>query len=325
MTNVKRKPASLMGAPISAQECQDLKAAFHDRYADQVPSVFLSRELILSSIEGLSNLSGILFSFGLNDAAATASRRITLVPTRNTTNGESAIIPIITRSGYLCDNGERLDFDKFLTLLGNHTTDFKKAESEMSLTKLPRGYFWGINKIMNLLDVENCAGLVFHFGYNVAMQAPCRKFQCVLEAVDANNASLNAFMEYGQCEPPCTGDNGDGYSCVSTLVAEKFSPESADRDLNVLRSFRDNWLLKQENGQALFELYYFLSPGIVAEINSRPNEDAILEEIFNNEFSNWLNFTKQNKFEEAKATYIKMMHNLKERFLMQEAKTEVLI
>ena len=272
MTNVKRKPASLMGAPISAQECQELKAAFKERYADQVPSVFLSKELILKSIEGLSNLSGIIFSYGLNDAAVTTSRRITLVPTRNTSSGESAMIPVIDRNGYLSNNGERVDFEKFLTLSGNHVTDFKKAESEMSLTKLPRGYFWGINKIVNLLNVENCNGVIFHFGYNIAMQSPCRKFQSVLEAVDANNASLNTFMEYGNCTPPCDPDDP---TWIFTIFAEKFSEEAADRDLNLLRAFRDNWLLKQENGQALFEMYYFLSPGIVDEINDSADNEAI--------------------------------------------------
>jgi hypothetical protein len=322
MTNVKRKPASLMGAPISAQECQELKAAFKERYAGQVPSVFLSRELILKSIEGLSNLSGIIFSYGLNDADVTASRRITLVPTRNTTSGESAIIPVIDRNGFLCDNGERVDFEKFLALSGNHVTDFRKLESEMSLTKLPKGYFWGINKILNLLNVENCAGVVFHFGYNIAMQSPCRRFQSVLEAVDSNNASLNTFMEYGQCTPPCDPEDP---SWIFTIFAERFSEEAADRDLNLLRAFRDNWLLKQENGQALFEMYYFLSPGLVAEINDRADQDAIWQDLYNNEYSKLLNLVKHNKFEEAQAIYVEMMNNMKERFLMQELKTEVLI
>jgi len=322
MTNVKRKPASLMGAPISAQECQELKAAFKERYADQVPSVFLSKELILKSIEGLSNLSGIIFSYGLNDAAVTTSRRITLVPTRNTSSGESAMIPVIDRNGYLSNNGERVDFEKFLTLSGNHVTDFKKAESEMSLTKLPRGYFWGINKIVNLLNVENCNGVIFHFGYNIAMQSPCRRFQSVLEAVDANNASLNTFMEYGNCTPPCDPDDP---TWIFTIFAEKFSEEAADRDLNLLRAFRDNWLLKQENGQALFEMYYFLSPGIVDEINDSADNEAIWEDLFKNEYSTLLNSIKQNKFEEAQSVYVQMMNNLKERFLMQDAKSGVLI
>lgn len=312
MPYFKKKPASLIGAPISAQECQQLKAAYNEKYPDQTPSVFLSKELILNSIQGLSNVSGILFSYGLDDAANAASRRITLVPTRNADTGESAIINIISENGYISNNGERIDLEQLLMLLANHVTNFKSEESEMPLTRLPRDYFWGINKIEQLLEVDNCAGLMFHFGFNTEIPTRCRQFQNVLEVVDANHKSLNVFMEYGQCRI-CDGDG-----CFYTIAAERFLT-NAEAKLNVLRSFRDNWLLQQQNGQALFERYYFLSPGISAEIKHRADQESIWNEIYTNDFSNLVSLIEQNKFEEAQAFYISSLHNLANRYLVQEA------
>lgn len=123
-------------------------------------------------------------------------------------------------------------------------------------------------------------------------------------------------MEYGQCfccvDPnPCTGD------CAASIAAEKYLKDAAESKLNVLRAFRDEWLLQQKDGQALYEMYYFLSPNIVAEIQSRPNQDILWEQVYN-EFSKCLDLIKQNKYEEVKAYYINLMHNLANRFLLQE-------
>jgi hypothetical protein len=321
LSHVKRKPVSMIGAPISAQECQQLKQGFAEKFPDQVPSVFISREIILNSIAGVSNISGILFAFGLDHADVSSSRSIIMVPCRNRANGESGMIPSMDNSGYLSDNGERIDFEKLMMLLGNHVANFSRVRAEIPLSKLPRGYFWGINKIVQLLQVENCAGLIFHFGYNPAMRAACRQFQCVLEVVDANHNSLNMFLEYGQCNPPCIGEPGgdaeiSSSDCVASVAAEKFSND-AEVKLNSLRGFRDNWLLQQENGHALYERYYFLSPAIVAEIQDRPNQEAIWQEVYYNGFSKCLELIDQARNEEAKTYYVNLMQNLVQQYLMQ--------
>ncbi|HEX6431659.1 MAG TPA: CFI-box-CTERM domain-containing protein [Niastella sp.] len=322
MTHFKTKPASLVGAPISAEECRQLKAAFEERYPDQIPAVFLSREIILSSIQGLSNVSGIQFNYGLDNADEPGSRRIILVPTRNRVDGESSAIRIVPRNGYVCENGERVNLDQFFTLLGNHVNNIKRIENEIALSRLPKGYFWGIKKVLKLLEVEKCAGLVFHFGYNPAMPTAAQQFQNVLEVVDDKFGSLNVFMEYGQCacciDPnPCTPE------CLASIAAEKYLKD-ADSKLDVLRAFRDSWLLQQKDGHALYEMYYFLSPNIVAEIQYRPNQDVIWENVYN-DFSKCLDLIKQNKYEEVKAYYINLMHSLANRFLLQETEVEAMV
>lgn len=328
MSHFKRKPASQIGAPISARECQQLKAAFTDRFPRQVPAVFISREHLLNSIAGVADLSGIHFAYGLDDANTTASRRIIMVPARNLSNGESGIIQLVSSKGYICDNGERISFEKLMQLLGNHVTNFATIKEEIPLSKLPRGYFWGIDKINKLLEVEQCAGLNFHFGYNPMLRAACRQFQMVLEVVDGNHNSLNMFLEYGQCTPPCDPDPGGGgltsSDCVATIAAERFS-KNADDNLDALREFRDNWLLQQENGQALYELYYFLSRPLVAEIQSRPNQEAIWAEIYHNGFSQCLELIRQNRNEDAKVYYVNLMNNLAKQFLGQEVKADALL
>jgi hypothetical protein len=325
MPHFKSKPASQIGAPISAREVQQLRSAFAERFPNQVPVVFISRELLLNSIAGIQDLSGIYFTYGLDDANNASSRRIIMVPARNRSNGESGMIQVISSKGYICDNGETISFDKLMQLLGNHVTNFTTIKEEIPLSKLPRGYFWGIDKVKKLLEVGQCAGVNFHFGYNPSLQAACRQFQMVLEVVDGSQKSLNVFMEYGQCEPPCTDGTGtSGSDCIASVAAEKFSKD-ADNKLNELRAFRDNWLLQQENGQALYELYYFLSRPLVAEIQGRANQEAIWEDLYYNGFSPCLELIQQNRYDDAKACYVNLMNNLAKQFLVQEVTSDVLI
>jgi hypothetical protein len=172
---------------------------------------------------------------------------------------------------------------------------------------------------MQLFEQEQAAGVVFHFGYNTSMLAVCRQFQCVLEVVDANRNSLNMFLEYGQCHPPCSDETRvTGSDCIASIAAEKFAPE-ADEKLDVVRAFRDNWLLQQEGGLALYEMYYFLSPGIVAEIEDRPDQEAIWQDLYYNGFLKCLDLIEQQKPGEAKAFYIDLMRSLTRQFLSQGA------
>jgi hypothetical protein len=245
-----------------------------------------------------------------------------LIPTRNKVDGGSSAIRIVSRNGYICENGERVNLEQFFTLLSNHVDNIKRIETEIALSRLPKGYFWGIQKVLKLLEVKSCAGLVFHFGYNPAMPTAAQQFQNVLEVVDAAHKSLNIYMEYGQCFC-CTDPNPCSPECVATIAAEMFLKDAAESKLDVLRAFRDNWLLQQKDGQALYEMYYFLSPNIVAEIQNKPNQEVIWEQIYI-EFSKCLDLIKQNKYEEVKAYYINLMHNLANRFLLQETAVEAI-
>lgn len=322
MTNFKKKPASQIGAPISRQEYQQLTTDFQKRFPSQVPSVFISRELILRSIEGLSNVSGIEFVYGLNDSNDAASRSIILVPTYDRSNGQSGIVKVISGNGYFSSTGERIGFEKLLMLLGNHVTNFKGIEPGIVRSRIPRGYMWGINKLLKLLEVEGSAGLVLHFGFNTKETTGCRQHQNVLEVVDSNQKSLDVFMEWGQCTPPCTCPPDDP-EChefwVATYVGH--ADQDAESKMVELSTFRDTWLLNQPDGQSLYELYYFVSQSIVIEMKDHPDEEVIRQEVYDKIFSTWLNLIREKRFEEAKAYYIDLMYDLAGKFLVQETVT----
>ncbi|MBR3059841.1 MAG: hypothetical protein IKG89_04435 [Oscillospiraceae bacterium] len=53
-------------------------------------------------------------------------------------------------------------------------------------------------------------------------------------------------------------------------------------ELNILRSFRDNYLKSMPSGSAEIEAYYQISPRIVAEIHKKDNAFTILSSLYEN-------------------------------------------
>ena len=51
-------------------------------------------------------------------------------------------------------------------------------------------------------------------------------------------------------------------------------------ELQTMRTFRDEYLLKDPETAALVHEYYRIAPGIVTAVNARPDRDAIWEDVY---------------------------------------------
>jgi hypothetical protein len=130
--------------------------------------------------------------------------------------------------------------------------------------------------------------------------------------------------EYGETHPPSedssdsssSDSSSDSSSCfitTATLVSIG-KPDNCD-ELNVFRSFRDNWLVKQLDGQELISEYYKIAPSIVNSINSVADNKNIYRELWTESIEPCLNLIKQNRFAEAKTIYCNAVANLRQEFL----------
>jgi hypothetical protein len=88
-------------------------------------------------------------------------------------------------------------------------------------------------------------------------------------------------------------------------------------ELTLLRQFRDNYLLKQPNGTALFDLYYKYSPKIIDKIEASNEKEIIYEYIFV-VLRNCIEHIKCGEFDQVYNKYCEMVIKLKEHFLPEE-------
>lgn len=85
-------------------------------------------------------------------------------------------------------------------------------------------------------------------------------------------------------------------------------------ELTTLRSFRDNYVMTLDEGETLIQEYYQMAPLIISSIQSQDNSREILEGIYT-DILNCVNLIKREQNEKAVKEYIKMVQDLKARYI----------
>jgi hypothetical protein len=100
---------------------------------------------------------------------------------------------------------------------------------------------------------------------------------------------------------------------ITTAVCGSFGKSDDCRELTAFRDFRDNWLAKQPDGQALINEYYRIAPAIVAAIERRTNRDAVYRGIWDTYLADCMRLIENHEFAACKQRYIEMVEELVSR------------
>ena len=99
-------------------------------------------------------------------------------------------------------------------------------------------------------------------------------------------------------------------ACVNT----KNLPDDC-RELTVLRSFRDGYLVNQPDGKAEVQEYYRTAPKIVEIIDHQNNRDEIYEDLYSNVIVPCVKLIEQGNNTESHDKYKKMVKDLEKKFM----------
>lgn len=317
MITPKRAPLASIGKLIAAAEFQDLSKGFAAKFPEEAANVFLPKEALLDCIATYPGLSGISFRYGLSKAADPLSRKIIMAPCEHTTDGNGLPDLLLFRDGYVSSDHVKVSLDQFWQLAGNHVAHTYNGKHHFILSKVHRGYFWGINRLKTLLDLDECGGLIFHFGYNATHPNPLKRYQNILEVAGEDQQGRGIYMEYGQCNPPCSDGGGTGI-CIVQELTHRHGKKTEEHQLDILRAFRDDYMLEQTNGYALYEMYYYLSRPIYLAIQALPEHEEIWLNLYRNELQQALTLIAERKMEQALALYEQIMQQLLYTYVLAE-------
>lgn len=101
---------------------------------------------------------------------------------------------------------------------------------------------------------------------------------------------------------------------ITTAVCECFGQPDDCYELEVLRDYRDGYLASSPDGEALIQEYYDVAPTIVKRINRLENRQEIYGEIWNQYLSPCIHMIEEEKLEECRETYIRMVRTLQEEY-----------
>lgn len=113
-----------------------------------------------------------------------------------------------------------------------------------------------------------------------------------------------------------TSKDKESSSCFLTTACVKAKKLPDDCfQLEVLRNFRDRYVLKLEDGPKMIQEYYQSAPLILEAIEKENNPEKIYNQLFTNLVEKCVKLIQQDKKEEAVVEYKKQVTNLKNKYL----------
>lgn len=124
--------------------------------------------------------------------------------------------------------------------------------------------------------------------------------------------AANIFdLEFGKKELKKLDNTNSGGCFITTATLKTLGVEDDDHELEAFRSYRDNWLLSQSDGESIIQEYYAIAPSIVEGINKQSDSFDIYKGIWDQYLSNCLSDIKNQHYEACKETYMRMIKDLR--------------
>lgn len=105
---------------------------------------------------------------------------------------------------------------------------------------------------------------------------------------------------------------------ITTAVCESLGKPDDCYELNLLREYRDLYLMKQPGGEEEIRRYYDIAPTIVKRIGRSQKASQIYEEIWKDYLSDCIKLIERQEQEECRKVYQDMMDILAQRYFHQE-------
>lgn len=103
---------------------------------------------------------------------------------------------------------------------------------------------------------------------------------------------------------------------ITTAVCDNLNKPDNCYELNLLRDYRDNYLMNDmEDGNELVELYYDIAPTIVKRINKEEDSQLIYNEIWDTYLESCILSIEDGRYKETRETYSKMVKELADKYL----------
>lgn len=102
---------------------------------------------------------------------------------------------------------------------------------------------------------------------------------------------------------------------ITTAVCESLGKEDNCYELELLRDYRDSYLLSSGEGKALVDEYYDIAPTIVNRISRSEHADEVYEEIWKNYLSPCVQLIESGQKEDCREKYMNMVYELKGRYM----------
>lgn len=105
---------------------------------------------------------------------------------------------------------------------------------------------------------------------------------------------------------------------ITTAVCESLGKADDCYELNLLREFRDHYLMKQKNGASIVHEYYDIAPTIVKRMNQKEDCAKLYQDVWKNYLEPCVNLIENGKQKECMDIYADMVLELQKRYILNQ-------
>lgn len=263
---------------------------YQKQFQNTDSSFVISKSLLTSILNQSEAIDGIRFTYGLADKLNSNSVRILMIPCVSGGMEKNWIQPMLLKEGYY-DHLENIhSCIEVSELTANFIADIKSRCNDLNYAQITRSGFIGREKIEALIENKRCNQVTLHLGYKNGVIQP------VFEAQDTISNSITAsFMNMARPVPPFGQDEGEQLCPEDAVKLQNVTQE----EFNEYRVFRDYHLLNMEGGSIYYELYFFIIPHMKSLIETRGEQESILNKLYNNQTTPFHELLMAKRYEEA--------------------------
>jgi hypothetical protein len=127
---------------------------------------------------------------------------------------------------------------------------------------------------------------------------------------ECHNCGYPWAVQGGNC-PNCGASNG---CFITTAVCNSLGKSDNCEELELLRQFRDQFILTMPNGKSEIDYYYLISPDIVSKIMDQQDSDDLFKQIHLEYIAPAIQLIKEDKKHDAYLLYKLMVSTLTSKY-----------
>lgn len=102
---------------------------------------------------------------------------------------------------------------------------------------------------------------------------------------------------------------------ITTAVCQSLGKPDDCYELELLRNYRDEYLLGKEAGTQIVQEYYNVAPTIVKRINRRDDAKEVYNDIWKEYLTSCIQLIEEDKLEDCREVYTSMVQGLQKKYL----------
>lgn len=103
---------------------------------------------------------------------------------------------------------------------------------------------------------------------------------------------------------------------ITTAACQYRGMDDSCEELDLLRAYRDTYMMEQPEGEQLIHDYYDVAPSIVKHINRRADSGQIYDDLWERFIGPCIEDIREGRMEECLTTYTDMVLKMKDRYFL---------